>query len=104
MTRIPLPDAPTGVWRDVTWTNDEPRDLERARLEVTPPTAFRQLRVYRTSGELLANEAWRPSRDRELIVRPANTRVAGGEALRILAMAWSEPVTMTAVFTWKGSV
>jgi hypothetical protein len=103
--RVTLPDAPTGTWREARWRNgDTPLELERATLDVDPPHAYRQLRVYRANGDLLANESWDQSRTRGIRILPANKIVAAGEELLIRAMAWwPSPVELTAVFTWKGS-
>lgn len=103
VTHVSLPPGASAEWREVVWTNPVARDLTGATLAVDPPTAFRQLRVCRADGTLLANQSWDQSRTRGIRVWPEDTRVAAGERLRIQAVAWwPTPVALTACLAWQG--
>lgn len=101
-TRVTLPAGPSGVWREITWVCPTTQTLLGATLEVTPPEAFRQLRVRRLTGEMLANHSWDQSRTRGIRLWPANREVRAGETLRLEAIAWwDQPVALTARLLWR---
>lgn len=102
VTRVMLPDGASGVVRATTWVSPVTQTLRGATLEVDPPQAFRQLRVRRETGELLANHSWDQSRSRGIRLWPEDTRVAAGERLRLEAVAWWDtPVQLTARLSWR---
>lgn len=84
------------------WVSPVEGELTRVALDVAPPEAFRQVRVRRANGDLLANESWDQSRTRGVRIWPADRAVAVGERLRLEAVAWWDkcPVELTAVLHW----
>lgn len=100
VARIALPVA-NGDWVEATLPAPAGgARLEKAELDIEPPTAFRMFRVYRQSdGALLANGGWDRSRTRPIKVIPADARVGPGDGVRFTARGWDH-AALAGVVTW----